>query len=894
MISGLSSIKEMLFEVNADSLKLFLFFLLVFTLFAHTVGDNENSRLGTTIALVEDQSLSLNGLESYTNDLSSVDGSYYSDKAPLPSLLAVPSYFVVDNYFERPITHSYYSEGFNPEHNKKLEWAKLGATFSVSAVSGALTCVLIFLIAMELGIGRNQSLFVSLLSGLSTLIFPYSTTFHGTMLGTLFLTAATLLWIKTDYCISGKTAFLLSAVIGLGVSSSYLIVIPGGLLLFLNSVGQIKDYNTHLIQFSGLILGLSPLLAVNYLVTGNPLEPTILYSVTAESPEFLGYGIFNLSLSLSAGRMLRSLFSPLNGLLIYSPILIFGILGFRKLYSLDRRPFYMILGGFIGNLILISLVPLTNIRAFYGPRYLLPAATLLIIPLILELERSGKIEQYLIYFTGLISGIIMWASTQAWIGAGWENIDPDHTEKITSLNIYENRLGHYLSNLLSEGLQSPLLSYLTKITPELNMAKSHHPEFSIVIGEFQNLIVLYDVRVLSVLLIVLAGLLIFKKRIIKNQYISPKNLFVVLVIFASLGLSSTTTHLSGWYPDLENETEQWGKENPRIYFTSETNLDKKMLEIDAQSNENKKIDIFFNNELIRQTEITTSGIQLSELVELEQGINKISFRTDRCTKIEDVADNDDIRCTSFGIRDFTTNALEEGSYITESPGYNQADQSSKIYFRADDKTSIEFTVSSDSRTKINLTDSNKETRQIYVDQYPSKVKTPYKYSEGINSIELESHCRNCTITLEDIEVKRFSEQPEDLLYRLSKNWYQKNENEAYSWSTADPKIMIYNYQDEPKKRELWLEGRSYAHDRKINFSLNNELIGAEIVPKTTFRDLSNGERIENKFRFDVVIEPGENILELEISDECTVVSGHIGNDDLRCINYGFKDLYLTS
>jgi len=86
--------------------------------------------------------------------------------------------------------------------------------------------------------------------------------------------------------------------------------------------------HTILLLFAGLLYGMLPLLMVNYLYTGNPLE----FSYVARTPigGVIGYDWHALN-------TLKILFSPWHGLFVYNPFLVLALLGCLLYFYDDLR-----------------------------------------------------------------------------------------------------------------------------------------------------------------------------------------------------------------------------------------------------------------------------------------------------------------------------------------------------------------------------------------------------------------------------------------------------------------------------------------------------------------------------------------------------------------------------
>lgn len=877
-----------------ESAGLFVLLMLVFSIFAHTIGDNENSRLDTTISIVEENKLSIDRIHNNTGDKSIINGSYYSDKAPLPSFLAIPGYALVSSQFNETVKNKSYSNTFRRSYSSKMEWGRFAATVTVSSLAGALTSVIFYLFSINSGLRRDESIFVGFLTGLATLVFPYSTTFHGTMLGTLFLTGAVFLWFNEDFNASTRKTFLIGLLIGLGVSSSYLIVVPGAIILSINSLERLENIRLHLFGLFGLFTGLLPLLIFNYLTTGNPFEPTAFHSVDPYPGHPIEGYLFEVSASkISIARIIRALISPLNGLFIYCPVLVFGLIGLRNFYSDRKKLLLLISGTLIATLILISFIPLWPIRAYYGPRYLLPASTLLILPLIYEYKKSGGFEKTLIYFSSIISSIIMFASTQTWSGSSWINPRGIHSVKMTTLGIYENRLWDYLTSLPTEGLQSPIISYLTGTSTNFHMVLSPYPQYGFPLTLFDQLFTI-DMRAFSIGIIALSFVLLFKKYFDINKYnlAAGFSLVLILVVF---GVSAHSNYMHDWYDQQEQETLQWGREEPDIYFSSD-NTNKRVISIQARALEKQEFKIYHNGDLIGNRTLNSRVSNISEIIDPKKGLNRISFRTEECNVMGRFADNNDIRCVTLGLKAYNFEGSQKevilDNFRPESSDNKLLGENSRVLIGSDPgKYSLVLTIASNETTKISASADNEEIFSSRVDRFPTVIRTPYFHSTGMDWIEFEKSCESCKVKIEDIRLKNYKNENQTI--RKSTGWYRKVDTEDLTWTSGNSTVLIYNHRNESVRRKITLDGRSFDKTRNISFEVNDNAIKNITMPTTFYRILSNGTRTVNAHSFNVELNPGENILELTTNEACSVIGETIGNDDIRCAAYGIGDIRLT-
>jgi hypothetical protein len=86
--------------LKVEELKIFLTFFILYSLFIHWVGWNEDTRLLAAISIIEKNTFDINAYANFTGDRILVNGKFYSDKAPGISLFLSSIYFIFKTSLE--------------------------------------------------------------------------------------------------------------------------------------------------------------------------------------------------------------------------------------------------------------------------------------------------------------------------------------------------------------------------------------------------------------------------------------------------------------------------------------------------------------------------------------------------------------------------------------------------------------------------------------------------------------------------------------------------------------------------------------------------------------------------------------------------------------------------
>lgn len=349
---------------------------------------NSATRLMLTYALADRGTLAINGLEDQTRDRARIGRTYYTDKLPGYSLLAVPPYLAAKAAFGLP-DHPLNRRGF--AHWPADYWITLGTSGLATALAG----VVLTRLAFKLGCGPRRAALVGLAYGLATPAYVYGALAYGHQVTACALLGSfALLWAapgrRRSALMAAAAGFLaaLAAVVELQVGPVAAVI--GAYLLAL-VVGR----RLHPRCLAAFVLGaIGPtlvLLGYNQLVFGSPLDMGYFHEDIqqfrevhrADNPLGLGAPDWSKAVPLLWGRY--------RGLLFYAPILVLAPAGW---IVLARRRWW---GIFTVSLAACALVMLVNLSYpewtggwSTGPRLLVPLLPFAMLPVAAILGTGGR------------------------------------------------------------------------------------------------------------------------------------------------------------------------------------------------------------------------------------------------------------------------------------------------------------------------------------------------------------------------------------------------------------------------------------------------------------------------------------------------------------------------
>jgi hypothetical protein len=331
-------------------------------------GWNQVSRALPLLSLVEEGTLQIDARHELTGDKALIGGHYYSEKAPATTFLAFPFYALA----RAALAGSRYAvEGPRAASGTALNDAILVGTFVCSAVP-FLAILLIFVSRLQAVAGPGavaspRLIAVWLLYG--TYVFVYADYFFGHLLAALLLLVAYIGLFERNAPLWAGLA------VGAAFFAEYPCLVALGVWGAQCVAGRRTRDAVRLV--AGAVPGVLAALIYNFAITGNALTPAYKY---VSQPEFerqtqlFGFG------GPQPEALWELVFGQARGLLFHAPVLLAFLLasasvGFVRPASWARSPVRALLAA---HLLLYSSFYMWHGGSCYGPRFLIPAAVLVL------------------------------------------------------------------------------------------------------------------------------------------------------------------------------------------------------------------------------------------------------------------------------------------------------------------------------------------------------------------------------------------------------------------------------------------------------------------------------------------------------------------------------------
>jgi hypothetical protein len=342
------------FIVSADgkiAAGLFLLAAVTFGYFTGGAGWNQDAHFDLTRAIVERQTLYIDGYDANTGDVAKGTGGHiFINKPPGASVFAAAPYaviFAIERRLHMPIDSL----------TRINRWI---STALSAGLCGALIGPLLYLYGRRrMGASAPKALCISAIILFGTIIFPYSTMLFAHLPAALFLLLAVIL-MRDRPLAAGVAA-------GIAVSCFYVCAVAAIIPII-----QFRARRRDPIRFAAGMAPFAALMAVyQWLCFGSPFR-TSMEASTRFTQKGLLFGVISVP---STDALYGITLSPYRGLFFVSPILLLAFLGFA---AMKRDPeFWSVV--FITTAFVLTIASFNGWSGGYafGPRYLLPVIPLM-------------------------------------------------------------------------------------------------------------------------------------------------------------------------------------------------------------------------------------------------------------------------------------------------------------------------------------------------------------------------------------------------------------------------------------------------------------------------------------------------------------------------------------
>lgn len=359
--------------------KLFVLCTLLLSIWYVDVWENSNScsRVLPVATYFEQGNFILDNYKDKTIDISFVNGHYYMDKAPLPTLLTLPVFGVIKALgLVQAVNGSYYGKAIY-----------ITGAFVCGIIP--FLCILYYVVQLLVLKQREDLILMAFIAFFSSFIFIFAGTFFAHVLAAALLLAAYIHYQKKKYLLAG---FLC----GLGFLTEFttLWIIASWMCI---ELFKHKSFKSTLQLGLGLLPAIVFILGYNFYFTGNPF--TMLYLFVADNFDLATKSTYGLGIP-NPKAIYGLIFSENRGLLFYAPVLLYGLFmlfseqknsWLSKLKAALVHPVFL---PFMLTLLFISSHAAWEGGWSYGPRHLSAVTVLLIFTLI----QSGLFGRFKLVF----------------------------------------------------------------------------------------------------------------------------------------------------------------------------------------------------------------------------------------------------------------------------------------------------------------------------------------------------------------------------------------------------------------------------------------------------------------------------------------------------------------
>ncbi len=385
-------------------------------------GSNVTSRFATAVRIVENGSAELGPFAAWTNDVAKKDGGSYSDKAPGVTLILIPIYAMV--------------RIFTQDFDRARHLCRLLTLLPLVLFA----CAVFWRCLRRWDIDEKIAAASVATWAVGTVAWAYHSMLfgHGFASALILLGVIFLIQYRQGESKDAKALAISGLCFGLSIAIEYPTALIGGaaglyLLSFERSPKRIAIFAA-----LGVLLPAAIILAYNGAVFGDPLHIGYTQVKSQYYQQQMSQGFLGIGLPKASGLYLL-LLSAAKGLLFWSPVFIYSLVGL--VFMLKKSPRE---GAFIGGtFILYTLVFSGHFEASggagLGPRHLTPLAGPLVFAAAwLAAQTRG-------WKRGVFFGLAIISSVLAAIGVFSEAQMPD---------LVGNTLFEFALPMLTEGVGS--------------------------------------------------------------------------------------------------------------------------------------------------------------------------------------------------------------------------------------------------------------------------------------------------------------------------------------------------------------------------------------------------------------------------------------------------------
>jgi hypothetical protein len=343
------------------------------------------SRYCLTRAIVETRSFEITPFAESTGDRARVGDRFYSDKAPVPSLLAVPAYAAFHVVAKtRNRLPAFKAEGTDRAPARRVVVSPAFRTglyvcsLATAALAGALLGLGIYVLTRR-RVDEWSAVLAAISTVIATPVLPYGASFFGHTISAAFLTGAVTLLDPLGPLATTRRAALAGAMLALAAGSEYVVAVPASVVALWALASSERGERLHLAV--SLLAGAAvPALVVgayHTLCFGAPWITGYSHIVHPAFAESQQRGLFGIGLP-RLGSLVALLVGRERGLWYLSPVCLMALVAGGFAWRRQRDPALLVAAA--------AFIVLLTLNAGYfqwdggwatGPRHLVPAIGLL-------------------------------------------------------------------------------------------------------------------------------------------------------------------------------------------------------------------------------------------------------------------------------------------------------------------------------------------------------------------------------------------------------------------------------------------------------------------------------------------------------------------------------------